>query len=72
MSKYILIDLEDTITIHKNKDRVKSVMIRWLENNGIINKNGCYHASIFILYPLILRPTFQILQLLFQQHILNL
>ena len=47
MSKYILIDLEDTITIHKDKERVKSVMIRWLKNNGIKDAENIYNNPNF-------------------------
>lgn len=42
MSKYILIDLEDTITIHTDKDRIKNVMLKWLEFNKVPNPLEIY------------------------------
>lgn len=37
MNKYILIDLEDTITIHKYKNRLENIMIEWLKYNKVVN-----------------------------------
>ncbi|GEM_PF-2796531 len=47
MSKYILIDLEDTITIHKYNNRLKSVMLKWLEFNNVSNPLGIYNNNDF-------------------------
>ena len=47
MSKYILIDLEDTITIHKYNNRLKSVMLKWLEFNNVSNPLEIYNNNGF-------------------------
>lgn len=47
MSKYILIDLEDTITIHKYDNRLKSVMLKWLEYNNVSNPDEIYNNNDF-------------------------
>lgn len=43
LSKYILIDLEDTITIHTEKNRIENVMLKWLEFNKVSNHFEIYH-----------------------------
>ena len=47
MNKYILIDLEDTITIHEDKERLKNVMLKWLEYNKVINPIKIYNDYRF-------------------------
>ena len=47
MSKYILIDLEDTITIHNYSNRLESVMLKWLEFNNVSNPLNVYNNSDF-------------------------
>ena len=47
MSKYILIDLEDTITIHNYNNRLESVMLKWLEFNQVTNPLKVYNNSDF-------------------------
>lgn len=47
MSKYILIDLEDTITIHKYNNRLESVMLKWLEFNKVSNPHKIYNDNNF-------------------------
>ena len=47
LSKYILIDLEDTITIHKYNNRLKSVMLKWLEFNNVSNPLEIYNNNGF-------------------------
>lgn len=47
MNKYILIDLEDTITIHEYKDRIKNVMLKWLEYNKVTNPIEIYNDCRF-------------------------
>ena len=45
--KYILIDLVDTITIHKYNNRLKSVMLKWLEFNNVSNPLEIYNNNGF-------------------------
>ena len=47
LSKYILIDLEDTITIHNYNNRLESVMLKWLEFNQVTNPLKVYNNSDF-------------------------
>ena len=47
MSRYILIDLEETITIHNYKNRLENVMLRWLENNKVKNYEEIYNNKNF-------------------------
>lgn len=47
MSKYILIDLEDTITIHNDLDRIKSIMLEWLKFNCVSNPIEIYENPNF-------------------------
>lgn len=47
MSKYILIDLEDTITIHNYKNRLKNIMIEWLKYNKVSNPEEVYNDCRF-------------------------
>lgn len=47
MSKYILIDLEDTITIHNYNNRLKSIMLKWLKFNNVTNPLQIYNNSDF-------------------------
>jgi len=47
LSKYILIDLEDTITIHNYNNRLKSIMLKWLKFNNVTNPLQIYNNSDF-------------------------
>lgn len=37
LTKYILIDLEDTLTVYQDKERAKSTIIEWLNYNHVPN-----------------------------------
>jgi FMN phosphatase YigB (HAD superfamily) len=43
MGKYILIDLEDTVTIHKDKEREKNIILEWLKYNKVLNPEIIYN-----------------------------
>ncbi len=47
MSRYILIDLEDTITIHNYKNRYNNLMIKWLKFNNVKNPKKIFFNPKF-------------------------
>lgn len=47
MSRYILIDLEDTITIHNYKNRYNNLMIEWLKFNNVKNPKKIFFNPKF-------------------------
>ncbi len=47
LTKYILIDLEDTPTIHQDKGRVKNTIIEWLKYNHVQNPQGIISNPAF-------------------------
>ena len=47
MTRYILIDLEDTITIHNYKNRYNNLMIEWLKFNNVKNPKKIFFNPKF-------------------------